>query len=173
MEKLRIMLHFYDHNDFQRVKFFRLNSDQILQFLACPKFVGPGAVAPQTKVIESLKMVQKARELNLFKRPEILAAVKHMATDLTQLAQLQPQTYVTSLIHSTAKMQIDDAEVWNSLASYVAQRYENFDTRNLSNIVYSFYRISASQPILLNFDILFQELELPIIMKLDQGDSDP
>lgn len=70
-------------------------------------------------------------------------------------------------------MQIDDSEVWNSLASYVAQRYENFDTRNLSNIVYSFYKISASQPILLNFDILFQELELPIIMKLDQGDSDP
>jgi hypothetical protein len=27
MEKLRIMLHFYDQNDFQRVKFFRLNSD--------------------------------------------------------------------------------------------------------------------------------------------------
>jgi hypothetical protein len=82
--------------------------------------VGPEAVAPLTKVIESLKVIQRSRELNLLKRPEILAAVRHVSTDLGQLASLRPQTYVTSLIHSVAKMRIDDAEIWNSLASYVA-----------------------------------------------------
>ena len=45
--------------------------------------------------------------------------------------------------------------------------------RSLSNIVYAFYKINALKPILLNFDILFGELELPIIMKLDQNDTDP
>ena len=34
-------------------------------------------------------------------------------------------------------------------------------------------QISLAKPILLNFDSLFEELELPIIMKLDQGISDP
>jgi hypothetical protein len=43
--------------------------------------VGPEAVAPQTKVIEALKMIQKSRELNLFKRNEIMDAVKHLSTD--------------------------------------------------------------------------------------------
>jgi hypothetical protein len=55
----------------------------------------------------------------------------------------------------------------------VAQRYEVFDIRNISNIAYSLMQISHAKPILLNFDDLFEELELPIIMKLDQGDSDP
>ena len=41
LEKLRIMLLFYDGQDFEEVKFYKLNSDQILQFLQVPNFVGP------------------------------------------------------------------------------------------------------------------------------------
>ena len=40
MEKLRIMLHYYSKEDFENVKFHKLNSDQILQFLKCSNFVG-------------------------------------------------------------------------------------------------------------------------------------
>lgn len=57
MEKLWIMLHFYTSADFDQVKFFRLNSDQILQFLDCPNFVGPMAQADQKKVVEAIKFL--------------------------------------------------------------------------------------------------------------------
>ena len=35
------------------------------------------------------------------------------------------------------------------------------------------YKISADKPILLNFDGVFREMELSIIMKMDQGEQDP
>ena len=35
------------------------------------------------------------------------------------------------------------------------------------------HKISVGKPILLNFDDLFEQLELPIIMKLDKGQGDP
>jgi hypothetical protein len=67
------------------------------------------------------------------------------------------------------KMKFEDPEVWSSLASYIADNHKQFDVRNISNIVYALHRISQNKPVILNFDDLFTGLELPIIMKLDQG----
>jgi hypothetical protein len=39
-------------------------------------------------------------------------------------------------------MKIDDPVIWQSLASYVAQRHDQFDIRSLSTIVYSLSVIS-------------------------------
>ena len=64
-------------------------------------------------------------------------------------------------------MKVDDPLIWQSLASYVAQRHDQFDIRSLATIVYSLSFISQSKPVELNFDPLLAELELPIIMKLD------
>ena len=58
----------------------------------------------------------------MFDRPEITNAIRSLVVGSNfsnQLADM-PSTYVTSLIHATSKMKIEDAEVWNSLASYVA-----------------------------------------------------
>ena len=71
-------------------------------------------------------------------------------------------------MHATAKMKIDDAQIWASLASYIAQSHDRFDVRNLSTVLYSLYKINSFKPGLLNFDDLFSELELPLIMKMDQ-----
>ena len=54
LEKLRIMLSFYTKKEFENVRFHKLNSDQILQFLDCPNFL---AVARKEKVIQALKQV--------------------------------------------------------------------------------------------------------------------
>ena len=51
MEKLRIMLNFYSKQDFDNVKFHKLNSDQILQFLKCENFVGRNQIADPSKVV--------------------------------------------------------------------------------------------------------------------------
>ena len=67
------------------------------------------------------------------------------------------------------RMKIEDPEVWNSLAAYVAKTYNQMDIRNISNTVYALHRVSLGKPVILNFDDLFQELELPLIMKLDSG----
>lgn len=66
-------------------------------------------------------------------------------------------------------MKIEDPEVWASLASYISKNYKLMDIRNLSNTVYALHKVSQSKPVILNFDDLFTELELPIIMKLDKG----
>ena len=110
------MLSFYTRQEFEIVKFHKLNSDQILQFLDCPNFL---VVARKEKVVQALKQIQKSRELNLFKRPEIVEAIKSIALDHSVLANMESQTYVASFIHAVAKMKIDDQTVWTSLASYV------------------------------------------------------
>jgi len=125
------------------------------------------------KQIQAIQFLQKSRELKLHKRPEITDAIRHIALDFNALSSLQPQSYVSALIHAVSKMKIDDPIIWQSLASYVAQRHDQFDIRSLSTIVYALSLISQSKPIELNFDSLLAELELPIIMKLDTGSSDP
>jgi hypothetical protein len=173
MEKLRIMLNFYTKQDFEKVRFYKLNSDQILQFLKAPNFVGPKAVSEPKKVIEAIKCIQKTRELKLFNRSEIVDALRHISQDHGTLSLMKPQSYVAAMIHATSKMKITDQVVWQSLAGYVAQRYQMFDTRSLSTIIYGLSSISQIKPIELNFDELFGKLELPLIMLLDQGDCDP
>jgi hypothetical protein len=74
--------------------------------LDCPNFTKN---APGEKIVEAIKIIQKSRELNLHKRDEITGALRGMALDHNALSMLQPQSYVTSLIHATAKMKIDDA----------------------------------------------------------------
>ena len=69
-------------------------------------------------------------------------AVKSLALNHEALASLMPQSYVTTFLYATMKMKIDDQEVWSSLASYISKSYRVFDIRNLSNIVYSFHRVS-------------------------------
>ena len=86
LEKLRIMLSFYNKAEFEVVRFHKLNSDQILQFLDCPNFL---AVARKEKVIQALKQIQKSRELNLYKRPEILEAIKSISLDHSVLAGME------------------------------------------------------------------------------------
>ena len=65
------------------------------------------------------------------------------------------------------KMKIEEPEVWSSLVSYVTKSYNSMDLRNLSNTIYALHRVSHGKPVILNFDDLFSELELPIIKKLD------
>jgi hypothetical protein len=65
-------------------------------------------------------------------------------------------------------MRIEDLEVWSSLAGYISTILNDLDFRSLSNICHSFYRVSHGKPVMLNFDDLFSEMELPIIQKLDQ-----
>ena len=88
MEKLRIMLYFYTAEDFSKVVFHKLNSDQIIQFLKCTHFVGEKSIADSVKVIQALKQIQKSRELNLFSRPEITSAVKCLVLDRSKLTNM-------------------------------------------------------------------------------------
>ena len=85
-------------------------------------------------MIESLKHVQKAREVKLYKqRPEVMEAVRSIALNHGVMASIKKQSYVTSFVHAVSRMKIDDEEIWSSLASYMAQRCESFSARDLSN----------------------------------------
>lgn len=79
-------------------------------------------------------------------------------------------SYVSSLIHCVSKMKVDDEMVWASLGQYLAQRYDQFDVRNLSTVAYSLANISKLKPIILNFDDLFRAFELALIKKFDLDD---
>ena len=102
------MLHFYAAEQFDSIKFFRLNADQILQFLACPNFVGPMACASPEKVVEAIKSLQTSRQLKLHNRPEIVDAIRSIALDHATLSSFEKQSYVSALMHATAKMKIVD-----------------------------------------------------------------
>jgi len=83
-----------------------------------------------------------------------------------------PQSYVTSLVHATSKMKIDDEIIWANFASFIAGRHDQMSIRDLSTIVYSLTTISKHKPILLNFDDLYRKLELSLIRKFDTDKSD-
>eukprot|EP00347_Sterkiella_histriomuscorum_P005962 403354597 len=172
MDKLNVLIHFYTKEDFDNVKFFKLNADQILVFLGNPNFTH--GLCKKEKVVEALHFLHKLRQLKLFQeRPEVKQLIKDYALDHELLRSFKPQSYVTSFVYSVMKMKFEDPQVWSSLASYIAQNYKLFDLRNISNIVYALHKVSVDKPIILNFDDLFTQLELPIIMKLDKGEGDP
>ena len=94
--------------------------------------------------------------------------MKMLALDHSRLASLPSLTYVSSFVHCVSKMRIEDEAVWASLASYLAERHDQFDARNLSTVTYALANISRLKPIILNFDDLFRKFELSIIKKFDQ-----
>ena len=142
----------------------------MLAFLANPNFMK----ARKEKVVECLHSLARNRDLKLYEqRPELKQVVRTMALDHALLKSLQPQTYVTTFLYSLMKMKVEEPEVWHSLAGYVAACYKQYDFRNLSNILYALHRVSQHKPVILNFDDLFTELEMPLVMQLDKGQGDP
>lgn len=89
--------------------------------------------------------------------------MRSLALDPTFLYTLKPKSYIATFIGAAASMNIEDHQVWTSLAGYVSTILEDFDFRSISNICHSFYRVSHGKPVMLNFDDLFTEMELPII----------
>ena len=58
--------------------------------------------------------------------------------DHTRLSSMKT-SYITSFVNAVARMGIDDEEVWASLASYLIERCETFNERDLSTHVYALY----------------------------------
>lgn len=84
-EKLKIMFDLaYKSQDFEELKMWALNSDQLLTLLRSENFTKN---AKKEKVIEALKGVQKSREIKIFKeRAEIMSVVNDLALDHRTLA---------------------------------------------------------------------------------------
>lgn len=106
LEKLDILISHYTREDFDKIKFLDLNSDQILVFLGNKHFTGN----PQwrDKFIEAVSSVARKRELKIFKeRKEIMEAVRSVVTP-EGLASLSRQSYVGSLAVALQRMSIED-----------------------------------------------------------------
>jgi len=67
-----------------------------------------------------------------------MSIVKSLAMDHTRLSSMKT-SYITSFVNAVARMGIDDEEVWASLASYLIERCETFNERDLSTHVYALY----------------------------------
>lgn len=117
-EKLKIMFEVaYLADDFDKLKMYALNSEQLLTLLKSQNFA---RVAHKEKVVDALKGIQKSREIKIFKeRPEIMEAVRSLTLDHKVLASFDRLSYVSSLIHCVARMKIDDEQIWASLASFI------------------------------------------------------
>ena len=162
-----MLLSVYTREDFDRVSFHKLNSDQNLAFLQNLNFVA--GAASKEKVIQCLyELSRRKKDIKIFERPEIISTIKSIALNPRILNELQPRSYVATFLGAAAAMKIDDHEIWSSLAAYVSTIMHELDFRSLSSICYSFYKASQGKPVMLNFDDLFTELELPIIKRLDQ-----
>jgi len=147
-----------------------LNSDQLLTLIRSENFTKN---AKKEKVIEALKGLQKSREIKIFKeRSEIMSVINDLALDHRTLAQLDKLSYVSSLVHCIARMKIDFEEIWGSLASFVVFHHDKFTQRELSNIVFAFSKIQKLKPIILNFDDVFQTLEISFVKKFDNEPVD-
>lgn len=64
MDKLNVLINFYNSQDFEAVKFYKLNSDQILVFLGNSNFTN--GLCRKEKVIEALHFLHKLRQLKLY-----------------------------------------------------------------------------------------------------------
>lgn len=165
-EKLKIMFDVaYTPDDFDALKTYSLNSEQLLTLLKSENF---GSNASKEKVIDVLKALQKSREIRIFKeRAEVMSSVRALALDHRLLATLDKLSYVSSFVHCVSRMKIDDEQVWSSLASFIVSRHEEFNGRELSNIVFALSKIQKLKPVILNFDDVFRTLEISFIKKFD------
>jgi hypothetical protein len=155
----------YTQTDFEQLKMYHLNSEQLLTLLKSTNFC---TNARKERVIDALKGVQKSREISIFKeRAEIMVSVKQLALDHKTLAGLEKLSYASSFIHCVARMKIDDEQVWASLASFVVMNHEQFNARELSNIVFAMSKIQKLKPVILNFDDVFRTLEVSFVRKFD------
>ena len=94
-------------------------------------------------------------------------AVRSLALDHRILSGFGKLSYVTSLIHATSRMKIDDEQIWTSFASFIALKHDQFSSRDLSNQVFALSKINKIKPVILNFDDLFKMLELSFVKKFD------
>lgn len=170
-EKMKIMFDMtYTPQDFDALKMFALNSEQLLTLLRSENFTRN---ARKEKVIEALKGLQKSREINVYQdRDEIMKVVLDLTLDHRLLASLEKLSYVSSLVHCVARMKIDDEQVWASLASFVVLNKDRFTARELSNIVFALSKIRKQKPVVLNFDDVFHDLEISFVKKFDNEPVD-
>ena len=159
LDKLRVMFDIaYETEDFQKIKMYNLNPDQLLCLLQSKNFTE--GLAPTEKIIECLEHLRKSKSIRLYKqREEVMSVIKLLSLDHARLSSMKT-SYVTSLVNAVARMGIDDEEVWASLASYLIERCETFNERDLSTHVYALYHAGKKKPIILNFDDLFKKYEL-------------
>lgn len=162
LEKLGIMLDLtYEAKDYNQLKFYHLNSDQLLTVLKARSFLEK---ADPERVVDCLKALQKSRQLKMYEREEIVQAVKSIALNPQVLKSL-PQSYFASFVHCVSKMQLDDELVWFSLADHVSRNHTTFTVRSLATITYALTAISKRKPVILNFDKLYKSLELTFVKK--------
>lgn len=129
----------YKPTDFDALKMYALNSDQLLTLLKSTNFCNN---ASKEKVIDTLKAIQKSQEVRIYKeRAEIMSVVEQLALDHKLLASLEKLSYVSSFIHCVSRMKIDDEQVWTSLASFIVLNHESFNTRELSNILFALSKV--------------------------------
>lgn len=92
----------YGESDFNQLKLYNLNHDQILALLKSKNFL---QTARPSKLVDSLVHLQRTRQLKLYKeRQEICDCVNML---MENLQGLEP-SYVVSLTHTLAKMKFDD-----------------------------------------------------------------
>jgi hypothetical protein len=74
LEKLRIMFELtYSQEDFALLKYYNLNSDQLLTILKASNFL---ECAEPPTIIDCLKSLQKSRQIKVYSsRPEVVAAI--------------------------------------------------------------------------------------------------
>ena len=165
--KLQILLETYSKDDFDRVKFYRLNADQILVFLTSPNFINNSRLE---KVVEALQHLRKCRQLTYYNRPEVMNVVKSICTNHKYLSSMEP-SYVASLAYTTMQMGVKDEEIWFSLADFLLNNHSNFSLRSLSSYMLALHHASAHSPITLDFSPEFSALELPLIQKFDAAEE--
>ena len=99
----------------------------------------------------------------------MINTVRDLALDHSRLSTMQT-SYVTSFVNAIARMEIDDEEVWASLAAYLVERCETFSERDLSTQLYALYHAGKHKPVILNFDDIFKKYELQLIKRFETGE---
>jgi hypothetical protein len=121
--KLQILLETYSVQEFNKVKFYKLNADQILVFLTSPNFVNN---AKGEKLVEALQHLYKTRQIKLYSRPEIMNVVRDLCLSQEYLEQIEP-SYVAALAYTLMKMKIKDEDIWFGLAEYLMSRCNKYN----------------------------------------------
>lgn len=86
LDKLRVMFDIgYQEGDFQKLKMYNLNPDQLLCLLQSRNFTE--GVAPTEKVIECLEHLRKSKSIRLYKeREEVMSTVHSLALNHQRLS---------------------------------------------------------------------------------------
>ena len=141
----------------------KVEPDNLIKLLSQNSLIENDPVENIPKFLILLNFVRKNKILNNYNREDIYHVIESILKNLHHLRY----TEVSALAVLLERMRIDKVDYFREIEKRVIEDAPNMSIRAISNIIFSFGRISTKQSIIEDFSELFGKMENVIALKVN------